>query len=238
MLARSYGPGGTEVGATMDPVTPAIAAFKVIAERLLAWRKQAEAAAETREAKDAATTVYFAGLLLAAIEALDSAFRTLSREIKGLEVSSPREEREALATQAEQLAESEILLNRLGRAAGYLEQHADKQSSRLDRMLQGLGKERSETETILREFARFAAEAQEWIGAREKAPTPAGIEDVVRSVRAAEDTEQLNRARWEAGSALDVIDRLEVRQMHQAFGRLTSALSRAYGLTTPEWETE
>lgn len=231
---RDLGRDGKAIA--VDPVSVGVAALKTAADQLLSWRREAEAAAQNREAGDAAATIYFAGLLLAVIGALDDVFRSLEREIERLDLQ--RNGKEELARYAEELAESEVLVNRLGRAAGYLNQHASQDPGRLDRVLRKLGNKRTETEEILRDFASYAVQAQKWIGAREKAPTPAGITDVADAIRAADDDVGLAHAKFQAKQALLVVDRFEVRRMHESFGRLASELSRAHGIPMPDWQVE
>lgn len=217
-----------------DPgLSAAIAGLKAAAEKLSAWRQEADAAAKTKEARDAMMTTYYAGLLLNTVRQLDAQFHALRLEVEKLADDWDQGQRDALADRVGGLARSEVLLDRLQESATFLESHAKTEVGRFGRMLQKVGKKRGELEGSLWELRQLANDALQWIGARERAPTPAGIGDVEVAVRRATDDERVEAAKELARAALGVIDSYAARQGRAEYGRLASALSRAHGLTPP-----
>lgn len=214
-------------------VGPTLAALRVAAQKLIAWRQETEAAAKTREARDATLTIFYAGLLLNTVRQLDGEFRGLRDDVEQLAEDWDQAQRDELADRIGALARSEELLDRLQKAAAFLEAHAQTETGRVGRVMQRFGKKRSQIEGSLWEFRQLANDALQWIGARRRAPTPAGITDVEDAVRSASDTEQVEHAKLLARSALGVIDSYAARQGSAEYGRLASGLSRAHGLSPP-----
>lgn len=217
-----------------DPALgPALAALRGAAEKLVAWRQETEAAARTKEARDATLTIYYAGLLLNTVRQLDARFRGLRDQVEALADDWDQAQRDELADRIGALARSEVLLDRLQEAAAFLEAHAQTEAGRVGRVLQKVGKKRSQIEGSLWELRQLANDALQWIGARERAPTPAGITDVEDAVRTASDAQRVERAKLLARSALGVVDAYAARQGRAEYGRLASGLSRAHGLSPP-----
>ena len=186
-----------------DPALgPALAALKAAAERLVAWRQEAEAAAKTKDARDAALTIYYAGLLLNTVRQLDARFQGLRDQVEELTDDWDQAQRDELAGRIGALARSEDLLDRLQEAAAFLEAHAQTEAGRVGRMLRKVGKRRSEIEGSLWELRQLANDALQWIGARERAPTPAGVSDVEDAVRSASERSKSNARSCSLGARL------------------------------------
>src|SRR5687768_9253619 len=131
----------------VDPALgPALAALRGAAEKLVAWRQETEAAAKTNEARDATLTIYYAGLLLNTVRQLDARFQGLRDQVEELADDWDQAQRDELADRIRALARSEVLLDRLQEAAAFLEAHAQTEAGRVGRMLQKVGKQRSQIE--------------------------------------------------------------------------------------------
>lgn len=73
------------------------------------------------------------------------------------------------------------------------------------------------------------------INAGENLETPRHVADLVQTIRDADTDQKVSAAKTRAVEVLAVIDRLTARSVPDALGRLASALSRKYGISTPDW---
>lgn len=219
----------------MDPITAAGTAAAV-AEKLASWYDQAQEAAQTKEAKDAAAVIYFAALLATAVAALDDQFRALKDEVQQLDLSTPQEDRDKLAEELKGLRLSETRLREINRASGFLEERLQREPGWRDRILHR-GQRDPDLERRIWDLVGIGNQVLQVIGAREKAPTPPGIEELEQAILEANDESAVRLARDMANRVLGVIDSLTARAVEQAFGRLASVLSDKHGISAPDWAT-
>jgi hypothetical protein len=192
-------------------------------DKLQSWHERAQAAAKTKEQQDAATLLYHGALVADAIGALDREFQAMVNEIKKLDPSWSREQRDQLADWVQALAAKEKWLTQLKRATGFLKGHRDGRDAELD--------------NALSELRVAGQQVLGMIGADQPALTPMNIGILEEEIRTSDDTEQV---KTDAAAVLDVIDHLTARNAPEDYGRLASAISRKHGLPAldPAWLSE
>jgi hypothetical protein len=221
----------------MDGVAVAATAKTAVdmADKAMRWYAEAKKAAATKEALDAAALAYFGAVLASTVAKLDAEFRTLAMKIDRLETSWSNRRRAALADEVHALAESEALIHKLDAATDFLRKRTHEPGWR-ERILT-VGRGDNELDDALRELLQVGDEALRCVGAREKAPTPLGIEDVERKIRSAKGEAEVDATKRWAQDVLAALDRMTVRSAHRAFGGFASVLSKKHGLPAPDWTT-
>jgi len=220
----------------MGEVVAVIATAKAAAEaadKIVGWYQNAKDAAATKEARDAATLAYFGALLASTVAALDVEFRTLATDIEELDASWSDTQRAALADKAHALAEREELIHRLDAATEFLRKRTNEPGWR--QTILHLGRGDKQLADAVDELLQVGEEALRCVGAREKSPTPLGIEDVERKIRSATEESEVAATKLWARDVLAAIDRMKVRSAHRAFGGFASVLSMRHGLPAPDW---
>lgn len=220
-----------ELAAAVGTANAAAAA----ADNVVRWYREAKKAAVTQEARDAAALAYFGALLASSVASLDVEFRALTNEVEKLDASWSAKRRGVLADQVRALADKEELVQRLEAATDFLRKRAHEPGWREKILPRGKGDR--DLDDALDELLSVGEEVLRCVGARDKGPTPAGIEDVERKIRSATDESEVEQAKSWAREVLAAIDRMTVRAAHRAFGGFASVLSKKHGISAPDWAT-
>jgi hypothetical protein len=221
--------GAAELSAAAKAVQTAL-------QKLDQWRKAREAAAQTKEEKTAARVLYNAEVIPLVCRGLNEEFKALNARVQALDENAAEADVEAVADAVEDLADREDLVGRLIRAVAFLQRHSASAPNRFGRILRKVARKqaRTDAEQILVEIASLGEQALKVVGARERYATPAGVVELEAHLRSARTPQEIRQAKTEASGVLSRIDRTLLRDAHEKIGKLTSALTEAYGLPAPE----